>query len=122
MRPQCVGIANGDDASLNRYMFSSRYALETAGNATVTTTFQEIYWSLRIRRQRLPIEHKRPYESPADAHNKLCIVQRRNRIGCLSDRYSPGAIHGGRPKALPLMMVLPDAATFCYLSGRGAFT
>jgi len=25
-------------------------------------------------------------------------------------------------KALPLTMVLPDAATFCYLSGRGAFT
>jgi hypothetical protein len=25
-------------------------------------------------------------------------------------------------KAVPLMMVLPDAATFCYLSGGGVIT
>jgi len=75
-----------------------------------------MYRPRRIKRQQFPIEGQAPLASPP---NKFRIVQRRNCNWRRSDRYSPWATH----RSIEGVAIDDrDAATFCYLSGRGAIT
>src|ERR1700694_3276410 len=127
MRPECVGISMRGDTFLNHYRSLNyrslnSFAFEAPGNATVTTTCQGVISIAPNQAATTSNRAQRRYVSTADAHNKFRIVQCRNRIWCRSDRYSPGVLHGSSVGSVAIGGALPDAATFCYLSGRGVIT